>query len=524
MPLPKCLTKSWPIFALASMCVSPVSAAESAAPFDVGNRSQVFVDRALAASAEGVTFRLVPATKHPTGPWLDHNKDRVPPAGPLVLYDEQEKLFKSWSAASYNTSADGLQWSDKTSNPASWDAVRRASVVKDPHDPDAARRYKLLTFGPSGEVADANQGVRLASLPEEKLWYLLGYNTYVSPDGREVTHLSREPILTRPDGKIPGDMINAWYDRRHKLFVACLKNAGTGQEPKKYTNRRCFSIMTSPDFQTWSEPKLVFVPDEQDDAGIAARIDQVRPLLRLPTDLKSVAAHIYGVGGPIHLESCTLALLRVYMPHNKGDGPSEIQMAVSRDLEHWERPFREAFIPRGKVGKSHEDSDWDACWFNNEGPAVNVGDEVWVYYSARNTPHDHPIGFAVSQFSPEERAEARKHLGTKYRSGIGIAVWRRDRFASIDAGDQGGTLTTVPIRFHGSRLEVNGVTKSDGTIVAELLDADANLLARSEPFSGDEIRKVLDWEQTFDLKSAAARPIVLRFRLKNASLFAFAFR
>jgi len=41
--------------------------AKSAAVFDVGSRSQLFVDRALVARADGVSFHLVPATKHPAG-------------------------------------------------------------------------------------------------------------------------------------------------------------------------------------------------------------------------------------------------------------------------------------------------------------------------------------------------------------------------------------------------------------------------------------------------------------------------
>lgn len=37
----------------------------------------------------------------------------------------------------------------------------------------------------------------------------------------------------------------------------------------------------------------------------------------------------------------------------------------------------------------------------------------------------------------------------------GVAFLRRDGFASMDAGAQGGTLTTRPIPFNGSYLFVN---------------------------------------------------------------------
>lgn len=82
-------------------------------PCDAGGRSQVFVDRVLVdrvlvARAEGITFRLVPATKHPQGVWLDNDRRRTPPADLIVLYDFETKLLKSWSAAADNTSQDGL--------------------------------------------------------------------------------------------------------------------------------------------------------------------------------------------------------------------------------------------------------------------------------------------------------------------------------------------------------------------------------------------------------------------------------
>jgi len=494
---------------------SGVGAAESAASFDVGSRSQVFVDRILVRSAEGLEFTLRPAKKHPKGLWLRGGG----PAGVVVLYDEQEKIYKSWGTSSFNTSRDGLNWGEKESSDDSWRYIIRVSVIKDGNDPDPARRYKLLTFGPDRDfppgLADADK-VTLPDGSQTLFWYCKGYNTYVSPDGRRLTHLSPKSILLNDEGKAPGDMLNGYYDRRLGLYVAFLKM--TSRETK-FTRRRSFAVLTSPDFQRWSEPKLVFVADETDDAGAVARLEAVRPLLERPVNAKKAATHIYGVGGPIQLESCVLALLRVYT--TDGNGVSEIQMAVSRDLQHWERPFRTPIIPRGKVGKDFQSSEWDSGWFNNEGPAVEMGDEIWVYYNARNTPHDHGAGFAASA---KERAEARKHIGTKYFSGTGIAVWKRDRFVSVDASAKGGTLTTVPVLYQGNRLEINAATRPGGQVVVELLDKAGKILGRSKPFSGDSLRHRVEWEAPLDLARLSGTPVTLRFRMKSAELYAFAFR
>lgn len=511
------------LFALFLAAGGCANAQTTPRPFDVGHCSQVFVDRTLVARADGVSFNLVPAKKHPVGRWLDHDKSRVAPAGPMVLYDEVEKRFKSWSAASYNTSPDGLNWSAKEPNPDSWDAIRRVTVMFDRNDSEPARRYKLVTFAPSGAAAVQHRGVKLAALPEKELWPLMGYNTYVSPDGRVLTHLSREPILLDPVMKrSPGDMISGCFEPSLGVYAAFVKMSSPAT---RFTKRRSFAVMTSRDFMTWSEPNLVFVADEADDAGALARIDKVRPLLLTPTDPKLLATHVYGVGGPIQLESCTLALLRLFTIHGKtGDGPSEIQLAVSRDLQRWERPFRQPIIPRGKVGAHYEDSDWDACWFNNEGPGIAVGDDIWVYYSARNTPHDHPAGFATGSFPKEAVAEARKHIGTRYRSGIGIAVWKRDRFVSADALERAGTLTTVPLTFAGSRLELNATTQPGGVITVEILRADGKPLARSKPCFGDSLRHAVEWPSLPNLASWSGKPIALRFHIQRASLYAFAFR
>jgi hypothetical protein len=50
-------------------------------------------------------------------------------------------------------------------------------------------------------------------------------------------------------------------------------------------------------------------------------------------------------------------------------------------------------------------------------------------------------------------------------------VLRRDGFASMDAGEEGGVLTTRPVRFRGKHLFVN-LDAPSGELRAEVLDAD----------------------------------------------------
>ena len=112
------------------------------------------------------------------------------------------------------------------------------------------------------------------------------------------------------------------------------------------------------------------------------------------------------------------------------------------------------------------------------------------------------------------------------KEAIGLATWKRGRFVSADAQAEGGTVTTVPMRFSGRRLEINALTKEGGEIRVELLDAAGQPLAAmkiSEPFRGDQIRYTVRFDDLPSLASLTSRPVSLRFHLKSAELYSFAF-
>ena len=82
---------------------------------------------------------------------------------------------------------------------------------------------------------------------------------------------------------------------------------------------------------------------------------------------------------------------------------------------------------------------------------------------------------------------------TAASGGLPIGV---DGFVSVNASGGIGELLTKPFVFEGDRLEVNFATFDQGTLRAELQDADGNAvpgftLADAEPVSGDEIEQVL---------------------------------
>jgi hypothetical protein len=112
-------------------------------------------------------------------------------------------------------------------------------------------------------------------------------------------------------------------------------------------------------------------------------------------------------------------------------------------------------------------------------------------------------------------------------SAIGLAKWKLDRFVSADGPAEGGSLTTVPLRFRGNRLEVNARTRAGGQLEVEVLDAAGRGIpgaAKSDPFHGDNLRAVITWKGRAEVDRFRAAPVSLRFHLKNCQLYSFAFR
>ena len=180
---------------------------------------------------------------------------------------------------------------------------------------------------------------------------------------------------------------------------------------------------------------------------------------------------------------------------------NDILLGFSRDGFHWDRPSRERFIS----------CTWDASsWrYGNVqsaagGPLV-VGDKLYFYFSGHAKPRD----------GDDWDRDA----------STGLAVLRRDGFASMDAGEEAGTLTTRPVTFRGKHLFVN-VDCPEGELLVEVLDEAGQPI---EPFtlenchrvSSDKTLRQVNWQQDNDLSPLVGKPVRFRFHLKNGSLYAF---
>jgi hypothetical protein len=489
---------------------------------DIKDRSQLFVDKVLVRETDRVWFTQHQGKKHPANPVLKPDR---PWEGWLtyvygdVIYDREERIFKMWYLAGnetdyfdhntitcYATSQDGIHWDKpeigtlESKNGKPHNAVgifKLPSVHKDMDESDPARRYKMICFS---WYADSTGSTKSPS-----------YRTMVSPDGLNWTRESTEPIAPK------SDVITGFWDTQRQIYVAFPK---IGRLWRGH-GRRLFSTITSEDFINWTEPVSSWETDLRDDAGSLARIEQVRPILDVPDDEKLMHTDFYGVG-VYQAESCTIGFPWIFTVNNKNrfgtnqDGPQEVQLAVSRDLVHWQRPFRTPVIAIGE-----DLTEWDCSYHTTAAQAIRVGDEIWLYYGGANYTHGTPALNLPKQY---DKSNGR---GGRFGSAIGLVTWPLDRFVSVDASAEGGTLTTVPFEFSGDRLVINVATQSQGHVVVELCDAIGRRLPDyppSRPFSGDDLRHTVSFDSTADVSALAGSPVSLKFHLKSASLYSFAFR
>ena len=495
-------------------------AGDAPSPFNVTDRSQLFVDKLLVRETNGVWFTQHPGQKHDENPLLvpDQPWESWLVAAGSVIFDAQEKTFRMWytnyhhstsfqsgsesyfdqSVICYASSGDGIHWEKpllgtiKARNGKPHNAViagvHPASVMKDLLDSDPGRRYKMVGY---------------SRRPK-------GYQTMVSPDGLNWAYSSEKPIAPE------GDVISAYFDRTRGKFVAFPKI----HKKVMGFRRRSFSTIISDDFVNWSEPVPSFTNDLRDDVGALARIERIRGLLDEPDDPRLMRSEFYGVG-IYQAESCTIAFPWILTINNNAryrnhQGPMETQLAVSRDLIHWERPFRTPAIEFGELDA------WDSVNITSTpSEAIRLGDEIWLYYRGGNQVH------GVGTAKKTGIVTIPGHGPRKLQGAIGLIKWKLDRFVSVDGPQAGGSLLTIPIRFKGRRLEINGLTKSGGKITVVVLDADGRPLRgweSSDPFSGDEIRHVMTFDGQSDVSSLQGKAISLRFHLTDAQLFSFAFR
>ena len=450
---------------------------------EVGDRKQLFLDDGfLVERVEGVRYVMHQPFRHPQNPLMVPEAPRelqVQLYG-SVLRDEEDQVHKMWYTArvhkygkdsavqvGYAVSEDGLQWSRPALGLVDWEGSTENNLMLDP--------------GPGG-----SGGVCVLKTPwdpDAARRYRMMYKTIEEGGGLQVAFSADGIHWTPHSGTVlPGvfDTFNvALWDDCSEKYIAYVR---INQRPRK--RYRSVGRIESEDFIHWSIPTMVLSPDGDDPED---------------ADLYTSGAFKYHEAEGVYFMMPSLFDWR--------RGQLWVQLATSRDNVNWRRAgHREPFIPLGPPGSF--ESNQVAVGV----PPVIKNDQIHIYYHGTDQLHWSGMGRDIPT-----------------TSGIGVACLRLDGFISIDAGErpEGGMVTTVPIQFRGSHLEINA-DATWGEVRVEVLDDAGAVIERfgqsdCAPVIGDSVRHRVRWARG-DLSSLANATVKLRFYIRGARLYAFQFR
>jgi hypothetical protein len=473
---------------------------------------QLFLDDHLITAQTNITRTIHPAQKHPNNPIVFQTEpwegDNVLIYGSVI---REGSKFRMWYYASgylaYAESDDGLHWRkpvfdiirkdgrdtnllvecrddpepDKRSVEEYEAGVSNAiphynimnTVFLDPLDPDPQRRYKMTYCSFDFSVAGVRRGLGIAGSPDGIHWKLI--RSFVSDTSTDSSHSmldlrKREYVHYGRTAYYPPGVEEVWS--RSEWVRGSQK-------------RRAVARIASKDGVNWDYTEYGSSP------------------VSLSADLKDpVGTEIYDMM-VFPYESVYIGIPRVFYNRSPGDAGTllEPQLAVSHDGVTFSRVGdRSAFIPCGAIG------EWDR--FNNEvssNPPIEMGDELWFYYCGRLARHKHYADVGGKDSG-----------GGRFRNCIGLATVRRDRFVSLGASFDGGTITTKPVRLAGDTVHLNAKARF-GSITVEV-DKNGTVLVESLPVANDALDTPVHWKDG-QLNSMDI-PVTLRITLKNALLFA----
>lgn len=452
-------------------------------PIDVGR--QLFVDDFL---VEQTTLKRTfhqpkyyagnPVLK-PDQPWELDARAYAMPFSDGVWYDPKDKIFKMWyysgsgGVTCYATSKDGIHW-DKPKldvEPGTNIVLRLRrdsnAIWLDPNPRNPGERFKMALY---------HQG---------------RFTLYRSPEGIHWTKVS--------DGAPTGDRSTFFYNPFRKRWVFSIRSGSRFGRSRDYWE--------TTDFFRFDERVTA-----QKEAVVWTTADSADP----PRDDFKVRPQLYNLDC-VAYESVLLGLFSIWRGDYRTPSTEEgkellaqgrpktnsVCVGFSRDGFHWDRPDRRPFLPL-----SEKRGDWN--WGNLQSTVpccLVVKDQLWFYVSGRAGKAFPGSGFIDSGAS------------------TGVAMLRRDGFASMDAGAEPAVLTTRPIRFRGKHLFVN-LEAPQGELRVEVLDEKGQPMGTLDrqhcrPVRGSGTRTAVTWEGADDLSAAAGKTVRLRFHVTHGSLYAF---
>lgn len=474
--------------------------AEANEPLSIGSRRQLFLDDVVIAEMKNLERTWHQAEKRPepvVAPDRPNDFEGVMLFPGDVLYDEQERIFKMWYSSpeyvpppprkpgnayvirwhlSYATSKDGVHWEKPNLGQVMFQGNTNNNLVFDSVTSNANPKHVWLYRQVLLDPHDSDPSRRYKAVgfsgtfPWDGNSPFWGVSVAFSPDGLHWTDYPKNPVIHAVGDE--GAFSIGWVEAlgKYVMYVRVI------QAPRQ--TGVCFSD----DFVHWSESKIIAGPEPGD-----------------PKDLQ-----IYGMGARRYQDLYVGTEWIFRTAPELVVSPIFSELVFSRDAIRWIRPTPgRYFLTLGSPG-AFDDCMAFAC------SPLEVGDELFFYYTGADYPHND----AMITGAPG--------------AAVGLAKMRRDGFVSLDSRtNDGSEMATVPLRCEGKALVVNARAKQ-GSINVAVLDQDRTPIPgfghqECTAFVGDEVRHRVAWADGRRLAELNGRTVRLRFQIRNAELYSFAF-
>jgi hypothetical protein len=479
------------------------------------DRKHLFIDNALIDTMEHITFRVNP-------PRLAEkviDSINVPFRKHLTIIEDEDGLIRMYNGTYNNylavrTSTDGVHWNTPDVGNGEYKGMGNI-VISEP-------------TGMGSVFIDPNA-------PPERRWkYISDYHRrgiylYSSKDGWSFYRHKTAILPFRS-----GSQSNIYYDDQQQIYVGhhrsdCLATPA-GETLRSFvmtevkdilnpwpfkpiyaTNHEVYKLR---DPQPWfldngpltpggfcQEYPMIFVPQDFDPLGTDIYVPKVEKYAWAP-DVYVAFPILY-----FHYESDGPLTRQILMDieRQRGSGPVETQLAVSRDGVNWKRFGRPAYVGIGV----HEGIDIHQAYLAHG--MVRRGQEIWQYYYGTAEYHSTWIK------KPMEKAVFR-------------VVQRLDGFVSADTPyNHEGKIITKPLIFKGNRLLLNIDTDATGYIQVGFLNEagkpiDGFRVEDCIYLNGDFVETEVEWLQSGkDISSQQGKIVRVVFKMRGSRLFAMQF-
>jgi len=364
------------------------------------------------------------------------------------------------------------------------------SVIYDPRDPDAGRRYKSAVW----EQNSKPYGTALAFSPDGIHWIKYENNPVIKGSHGDYIQppFEGDPIINSGSQGPPlstSDVTDLIWDQKRQVYAIYSKTWLDGPKGAMHWKRAVVRT-ESKDFTNWTKPQLVMASDEMDGRG--GEHEPAR------TSGGGGSGGIQFHSGPAFCyNDMYFSMLQVMDAENTGNMP--IELTLSHDGYIWQRPFRDKFF----LPPLDDKTKFDASLIWSNATPIFLEDEFRFYYGA----YGHPWNSS----------------DTKQISGIGMATIPRDRFAGLRPIEKFGQITFKAMEVKNCQAITVNADASAGSIRAEILNANGYRVRgyskdNAMVIMGDSLGHKIAWKDR-NISSLPPGNYKIRLHLENAEVF-----